>query len=42
MQRSTSARFGASAFGALSEKIHGLLFEHELGRPVQQDEETHS
>lgn len=29
---------GTPAFGALSEKIHGLLFEHELGRPVQQEE----
>lgn len=31
---------GTPAFGALSEKIHGLLFEHELGRPAKQDEEA--
>ena len=29
---------GTPAFGALSERIHGLLFEHECGRPKQQQE----
>jgi NitT/TauT family transport system ATP-binding protein len=29
---------GTPAFGALSEKIHDLLFEHELGRPAQDKE----